>query len=83
VPALLKPLDDVAGDVGIGPHLLEPYGESVVKVKLAAIDELADVPEPKVRGRDRRYPDAARRGEDHHHRGGSGRDSGTSASGPR
>jgi formate--tetrahydrofolate ligase len=27
--------------LGIGPHLLEPYGESVLKVKLAAIDEPA------------------------------------------
>ena len=45
--ALLKPLDDVAHELGIGPHLLEPYGESVVKIKLAAIDELADRPNAK------------------------------------
>ena len=45
--ALLKPLDDIAQDLGIGPHLLEPYGESVVKIKLAAIDELADAPKAK------------------------------------
>src|SRR5215471_3922691 len=45
--AMLKPLDDVAGEIGIGPHLLEPYGESVVKVKLAAIDELAAAPKAK------------------------------------
>jgi formate--tetrahydrofolate ligase len=45
--ALLKPLDDIAGELGIGPHLLEPYGESVVKIKLAAIDELADRPKAK------------------------------------
>ena len=45
--ALLKPLDDIAQDLGIGPHLLEPYGESVVKIKLAAIDELADRPKAK------------------------------------
>ncbi len=30
--ALLKPLDDIAHELGIGEHLLEPYGESVVKV---------------------------------------------------
>ena len=30
--------------MGIGPHLLEPYGDSVAKVKLAAIEELADRP---------------------------------------
>ena len=45
--ASLKPIDDIAHELGIGPHLLEPYGESVVKVKLAAIDELADVPKAK------------------------------------
>ncbi|MGH3302653.1 MAG: formate--tetrahydrofolate ligase [Streptosporangiaceae bacterium] len=45
--ALLKPLDDVAAEMGIGSHLLEPYGEQVMKVKLAAIDELADRPVAK------------------------------------
>src|SRR5438094_7876184 len=45
--ALLKPLDDIAHELGIGEHLLEPYGESVVKVKLAAIDELQDRPKAK------------------------------------
>jgi formate--tetrahydrofolate ligase len=45
--ALLKPLDDIAHELGIGERLLEPYGESVVKVKLAAIDELADRPKAK------------------------------------
>jgi formate--tetrahydrofolate ligase len=45
--ALLKPLDDIAHELGIGPHLLEPYGESVVKIKLAAIDELAGRPKAK------------------------------------
>ncbi len=42
--ASLKPLDDVAAEMGIGSHLLEPYGEQVMKVKLAAIEELADRP---------------------------------------
>jgi formate--tetrahydrofolate ligase len=42
--ASLKPLDDVAAEMGIGPHLLEPYGEQVMKVKLAAIEELEDRP---------------------------------------
>src|SRR5262245_51495878 len=42
--AQLKPLDDLADGMGIGRHLLEPYGESVAKVKLAALDELADRP---------------------------------------
>jgi len=30
--------------MGIGSHLLEPYGEQVMKIKLAAIDELAERP---------------------------------------
>jgi formate--tetrahydrofolate ligase len=45
--ALLKPLDDMAQELGLGPHLLEPYGESVVKIRLAAIDSLADRPKAK------------------------------------
>ncbi len=42
--AVLEPLSDVAERMGIGPHLLEPYGESVMKVRLNAADELADRP---------------------------------------
>jgi formate--tetrahydrofolate ligase len=45
--AALKPLDDIAADFGVGPHLLEPYGEHVTKIKLAAIEELADTPKAK------------------------------------
>jgi formate--tetrahydrofolate ligase len=45
--AALKPLEDVAAEVGIPTHLLEPYGEQVMKVKLAAIEELADAPKAK------------------------------------
>ena len=45
--AMLKPLDDVAGEIGIGSNLLEPYGESVMKIKLAAIEELAAAPTAK------------------------------------
>jgi formate--tetrahydrofolate ligase len=44
VAAQLKPLGDIAGAMGIGAHLLEPYGDSVAKIKLAALDELADRP---------------------------------------
>jgi len=33
--------------MGIGSHLLEPYGEQVMKIKLAAIDELAERPVAK------------------------------------
>ena len=45
--AALKPLEDVAAEMGIPSHLLEPYGEQVVKIKLAAIEELADRPPAK------------------------------------
>jgi formate--tetrahydrofolate ligase len=45
--AALKPLEDVAAEVGIPSHLLEPYGEQVMKIKLTAIEELADAPKAK------------------------------------
>jgi formate--tetrahydrofolate ligase len=45
--AQLKPVDDIAGEIGLGMHLLEPYGEQVMKIKLAAIDELAGAPKAK------------------------------------
>ena len=45
--AALKPLENVAAEMGIPAHLLEPYGEQVVKIKLAAIEELADRPTAK------------------------------------
>ncbi len=45
--ATLKPLDEVASSIGIGSHLLEPYGASVAKIKLEAIEELADRPKAK------------------------------------
>jgi len=45
--AKLEPLNEVAAQLGIGEHLLEPYGEGVAKIKLAAIEELADRPKSK------------------------------------
>jgi formate--tetrahydrofolate ligase len=45
--AKLAPLDEVAASIGIGKHLLEPYGEGVAKVKLSAIEELRDRPRAK------------------------------------
>jgi formate--tetrahydrofolate ligase len=42
--ATLKPLVDVAEQIGIGPHLLEPHGDSVAKVRLEAIEHLSDRP---------------------------------------
>jgi formate--tetrahydrofolate ligase len=43
----LKPPQEIAATMGIGPHLLEPYGDAVAKVKLEAIQELADRPPAK------------------------------------
>jgi formate--tetrahydrofolate ligase len=45
--ARLQPLNEIAAEIGIGEHLLEPYGESVAKIKLDAIAELADRPKAK------------------------------------
>ena len=45
--AKLKPLIDVAAEMGIGSHLLEPYGGAVAKVKLEAIEGLEDRPSAK------------------------------------
>jgi len=45
--AALKPIEEVAADLGIGPHLLESYGTGVAKVDLAAIDELSTRPRAK------------------------------------
>src|SRR5680860_1079568 len=42
--AALRPLGDIAGEMGIGEHLLQPYGHGVAKIRLAAISELADRP---------------------------------------
>ena len=45
--AKLKPLDEIAEGMGVGQHLLEPYGDAVAKIKLEAIEELADRPPAK------------------------------------
>ncbi len=42
--ASLKPIGDIAEDIGIPPWLVRPYGEHVAKIDLAAIDALADRP---------------------------------------
>jgi len=42
--ARLLPMNDVAAKMGIGHHLLEPYGYDVAKIRLEAIEELADRP---------------------------------------
>ena len=45
--ANLKPLDEVAAAMDIPPHLLQPYGDDVAKIKLSAVQELADRPKAK------------------------------------
>ncbi len=40
----LKPLAEIAAEMGIGPHLFEPYGEGVARIKLEAFEQLADRP---------------------------------------
>ncbi|MDT7627692.1 MAG: formate--tetrahydrofolate ligase, partial [Pseudonocardiales bacterium] len=45
--AQLKPIEDVAGEMGLGGHLLEAYGRDVLKIRLEAIEELADRPKAK------------------------------------
>jgi formate--tetrahydrofolate ligase len=43
----LVPPERVAAQLGIGPEFLEPYGDDVAKIKLAAIEALADRPKAK------------------------------------
>ena len=45
--ASLTPVGEIATEMGIGSHLLEPYGHDVAKINLAAIEELADRPKAK------------------------------------
>lgn len=42
-----RPLEDVAASMGIGPHLLEPFGRVAAKISLEAIDELRERPKAK------------------------------------
>ncbi len=42
--ATLKPVADIAAGLGLPPWLIEPYGEHVAKIDLAAIEALADRP---------------------------------------
>ena len=42
-----RPMPEIAAAMGIGEHLLRPYGSDVAKIDLDAIDELADRPAAK------------------------------------
>ncbi len=45
--AKLKPITEIAAEIGLPPVLLEQYGEHIAKIDLAAISELADRPRAK------------------------------------
>jgi formate--tetrahydrofolate ligase len=45
--AKLKPITEIAAEIGLPPGLLEQYGEYIAKIDLAAISELADRPRAK------------------------------------
>ena len=45
--ARLRPMPEIAEKMGIGPHLLEPYGHDVAKIRLEAMDELKGRPKAK------------------------------------
>jgi formate--tetrahydrofolate ligase len=45
--ATLKPINQIATDIGLDPALLEHYGENVAKIKLGAIEALSDRPRAK------------------------------------
>ncbi len=40
----LKPIEDIASEMGVGPGYLEHYGTDVAKIKLEAIESLQDRP---------------------------------------
>jgi formate--tetrahydrofolate ligase len=45
--ASLKPIEDVAGEMGVGSNVLELYGRGVAKVGLEGLEELSDRPKAK------------------------------------
>jgi formate--tetrahydrofolate ligase len=45
--ATLKPIPEIAAEMGIAEHLLESYGDAVAKIKLEAIEELSERPQAK------------------------------------
>ena len=45
--AKLRPIDEIAGQMGIPPNLLEHYGANVAKVNLDAVGTLADRPKAR------------------------------------
>ena len=67
-PRPLQPLTDIAAQMGIGPHLIEPYGDNLAKIKLAARSTSSPIdPKAKYVVVSAITPTPARRGQDHHH----------------
>ena len=64
--ATLKPITEIAEDVGIPPWLVEQHGEHVAKIDLRAIEALPGPPEGQVRRRHGHHAHSARRGQDDH-----------------
>ena len=63
-----KPLPEIASEMGIGEHLLEPYGRERRQDPPRGDRRARRPPAGEVRRRHRDHADAARRGQDHHHR---------------
>ncbi|HEX9035306.1 MAG TPA: formate--tetrahydrofolate ligase [Streptosporangiaceae bacterium] len=45
--ATLKPIADIASEIGLPPWMVQPYGEHVAKIDLKAIEALADRPKAR------------------------------------
>ncbi len=45
--ATLRPIDGIAESMGLRSNLVEPYGQGVMKIRLDAIEDLADRPKAK------------------------------------
>jgi formyltetrahydrofolate synthetase len=46
--ARLRPIEDVAADLGLEPDEVEPYGRYKAKIALSVLERLKDVPDAKV-----------------------------------
>ena len=63
--ASLRPIGDVADELGLLHDEVEPYGRYKAKVDLSVIERLADRPDAKLDQRHRDHAHAGGRGEDH------------------
>ena len=62
----LRPIDDIAAQMGIEPELLEPYGAARRQGQPRRRRRPGRPAAGPLRRGDRRHPDPARRGQDHH-----------------